>query len=262
MTHGSVFRRGRLAVAAAMVVAVWTLPSCRDVPAPEGGVSAIAPLQFPSPGLVAGDTMRDSTGAAVPLTVIAFDAAGDTIANVQESFVVLDTGAHLAGNLLIGDKEGRAVRVVGSAGALQTQPATVKVTLSPDTLIAVDSAIYHRTYSVGPPSFDTTATSPDMGVLVQHTGASPVPVEAVIVRYVIESAPPPTSGNAATVILMSGSTPSSRDTTDANGRASRSARLRVLAIKPGIDTAIVTASASYRGQSIGTVRFILVFTNQ
>jgi hypothetical protein len=244
-----------------MVVAVWTLPSCRDVPAPEGGVAAIAPLQFPSPGLVVGDTMRDSTGAAVPLTLVAFDARGDTIGNVQATFVVLDTGAHLAGNLLIGDQEGRSVRVVGAAGALQTQPANVKVTLSPDTLVAADSTTYRKTYSVA--NFDSTATSPDMGVLVQHRDASPMPVEAVIVRYEIERAPPVLAGGVGpTLILVSGSTPSSRDTTDVNGRASRSARLRVLAIKPGTDTAFVTASASYRGQPIGVVRFTLIFTNQ
>jgi len=261
MRDDRISRRARLAIAATMVVGAWTLPSCRDVPAPEGGVSAIAPLQFPSPGLVVGDTMRDSTGAAVPLSLVAFDAGGDTIDNVQATFVVLDTGAHLVGNLLIGDKDGRSVRVVGSAGALQTQPASIKVTLSPDTLVASDSITYRKTYSVV--NFDTSATSPDMGVLVQHRGASPAPVEAVIVRFTIERAPPVIAGGTGpTLILMSGSTPSSRDTTDANGRASRSARLRVLAIKPGVDTAIVTANASYRGQSIGTVRFTLIFTDQ
>ncbi|HMC56310.1 MAG TPA: hypothetical protein VKH19_14105 [Gemmatimonadaceae bacterium] len=246
-----------------MLAAAWTLPSCRDVPAPEDGIAALAPLSFPLPGLVAGDTMRDSTGAVAPLTVVAFDNDADTVHNVQATFVVLDTGAHLSGVLLIGDTQGKAVRVIGSAGALQTQPATVKVTLSPDTLVAVDSAIYHRTYTVGPPKFDTTATSPDMAVTIQHDGTPPTGVEAVIVRYEIERAPPLVSGaTGPSLILMSGTTPSSRDTTDATGRAARSARLRVLAINPITDTAIVTATASYRGQSIGVVRFTLIFVNQ
>lgn len=250
----------RLGAAAAVMLLAWTLPSCRDVPAPEEGVAAIAPLQFPSPGLVVGDTMRDSTGAVVPLSIVAFDAAGDTLQGVQATFVVLDTGAHVVGDLLIGDKESKSVRVVGSAGALQTRPATITVTLSPDTLVAVDSAIYRKTYSVA--SFDTVATSPDMGVKVQHR-ATGTGVEAVIVRYEIERAPPVISaGTGPTLVLMSGTTPSSRDTTDSNGQAGRSARLRVLAIKPGTDTAYVTASASYRGQSIGTVRFTLIFINQ
>jgi hypothetical protein len=40
-------------------------------------------------------------------------------------------------------------------------------------------------------------------------------------------------------------------------------RLRILALtNVTADTAVVTATASYRGQSIGTVEFTVVFTSQ
>lgn len=242
-----------------LAIAAWTMPSCRDIPAPEGGIQALAPLRFPSPGLVAGDTMRDSTGVVAPLTLVAFDIAGDTVRDVPATFVVIDTGAHLVGSLLIGDTPGRTVRVIGGAGGLQTQPASVKVTLSPDTLVAVDSAIYRKTYSLL--SGDTIATSPEMAAKVLHReGASGV--EAVVVRYDIERAPA-SNGNGPTVVLMSGSTPSSRDTTDNTGRAARTARLRLTALSGFTsDTVLVTATASYRGRALGTVTFTVIFTSQ
>lgn len=261
MKWNSARGRGRTLLALVVVVATWTLPSCREVPAPEGGVQALAPLLLPSPGLVAGDTMRDSTGVVAPLRLVAFGANGDTLNDVAATFVALDTGAHVSGVLLIGDTPGKSVRIVGSTAGLQTQPATVKVTVSPDTLLAVDSAIYRRTYSLL--SGDTVATSPEMATAVMHrSGTTLTGVEAVVVRYTIEKAPAG-NGQAATLELMNGSTVSSRDTTDATGRASRTARLRVTALNTFTsDTAFVTATASYRGRSLGTVRFTLIFTKQ
>lgn len=103
--------RMRKTIAAVLAAAAWWVVSCRDVPAPEGGVFAISALLLPSPGLVAGDTLRDSTGLASPLRVVAFDVAGDTVQNAVTMFVVLDTGAHLSGALLVGDSVGRTVRV-------------------------------------------------------------------------------------------------------------------------------------------------------
>ncbi|HJQ19937.1 MAG TPA: hypothetical protein VJ867_06265 [Gemmatimonadaceae bacterium] len=254
------FRRGMPFAGAVMLAIAWTLPSCRDVPAPEGGVQSLAPLVFPSPGLVAGDTMRDSLGLAAPLRLIAFGVDGDTLYNVEATFVALDSGAHLDGAFLIGDTPGKTVRIIGSTQVLQTQPASVKVTLSPDTLIAVDSAIYRKTYSVA--LADTIVTSPELGTIVQHLGgATPTGVDAVIVRYTIEKAPAG-SGGAPTLVLMSGSTPSSRDTTDATGHASRTARLRITALTSfATDTALVSATASYRGKPLGVVTFTLIFTN-
>jgi len=249
----------RAAVIPALVLAAWLLPSCRDVPAPEGGVQSIAPLEFPSPGLVAGDTMRDSAGTIAPLTLVAFDANGDTVADPNASFVVLDTGAHLAGDFLIGDTPGVTVRVVGTADGLQTLPASVKVTLTPDTLVATDSGVFNVTYSIA--NADTMANSPALSALVRHLAATPSGVESVIVYYAIERAPA-SNGHGPSIVLLNGSTPSTRDTSDASGAVSRTARLRIAALDTfATDTADVSATASYRGRSLGTVRFRIIYTN-
>jgi hypothetical protein len=254
-------RRVRRGVGVAAGAAAWWLVSCRDVPAPEGGVLSVSPLRLPSPGVVVGDTMRDSTGLVAPLSVVAYGVGGDTIRNAPTTFATLDTGAHLSGALLIGDNAGTTVRVLGTVAALQTQPVPVKVTTSPDTMVAADSTLHHTKYSLT--TGDTVVNSADLTTVVRHKGTTPSGVEAVIVRYAIQRAPPGDPAKGPTLLLMNGSTPSSRDTTDTGGRAARSARLRLVAATAlAADTALVTATSSYRGRTLGTVTFVLIFTRQ
>lgn len=244
-------RRARNWAAIASGAVAWWLVSCRDIPSP-GAVLSISTVLLPSPGLVVGDTMRDSTGVVAPLRIVAFSTAGDTVQNVVPSFVVIDTGAHLVGAFLVGDRVD-TVRVVGSVDAIQSQPTTVKVTLSPDSMVAADSIVHHRTYSI----IDTVVNADLNTSVVHRVGTSLSGVEAVIVRYVINRA---TQSNG-TLVLLNGNIASSRDTTDAGGRASRTARLRLL-VKDSlaVDTAMVTATSSYRGRTLGSVSFVIVFT--
>ncbi|MEX2152281.1 MAG: hypothetical protein WD825_03030 [Gemmatimonadaceae bacterium] len=252
----------KVVVVAALGGAAWWLASCRDIPAPEGGVVAISNITLPSPGLVVNDTMRDSNGVAVPLQVTAFGVDGEPITPpTTPMFIVLDTGAHLVGPLLIGDDAGTTVRVVGSVGSLQTQLVSVKVTESPDTLVAADSTLHHKTYQLESAA-DSVANSADLSVLVQHRGATTSGVEAVIVHYAIDKKPAG-SGEGETAVLVNGSRLSARDTTDATGKASRTARLRLGALTAfGADTVVVSATSSYRGSTIGTVQFTIIYTQQ
>ena len=253
-------RRAQRTVVVGLGAVAWWLVSCREIPAPEGGVASISALLLPSPGLVVNDTLRDSTGLVAPLRVIAYGIDGDTVAGAQSTFVALDSGAHLSGALLIGDKEGRTVQIVGTVASLQTRPTPVKVTLSPDLIIATDSTLHRKTFLLV--SGDTIVTSADLATSVVHNGASATGVEAVIVRYAIVQSPPG-NGNGPTLVLLNGSIASSRDTTDAAGRAARTARLRLAAVTNALaDTAILRATASYRGATIGTVTFTLIFTAQ
>jgi hypothetical protein len=244
-------------IVAALCATPW-IAACRDLPAPEGGVHAISSLRLPSPGVVAGDTIRDSTGAAVPLSLIAYGADNEALdPPPPQTFVVLDTGAHIENAVyLIGDTPGTTVRVLGSVASLQTQPVPVKVTLRPDTLVPADST-FHRVIYTFPPD---TAAQATLTVTVQHFGADTTGVEAVVVRYTVDRAP--TGNSAPTVVLLNGSIVSDRDTTEATGRASRVARLRVGALTSFVaDTVLVTAHASHRGASLGAVEFTLIFRN-
>lgn len=248
--------RGVWRMARSVVVVVACASACREVPAPDGGVHAISRLILAAPGLVVGDTLRDSLGVAAPLDVIAYGVDNQPLdPQPEHSFVVLDTGARLeGGRFLVGEDAGTTVRVVGAVGPLQTQPVSVKVTLAPDTIVPADSVI-HRVFYTIPPD---TAAQTTLNVLVRNR-AQDAGVEAVIVRYTIDKAPP-SINETPTVVLLNGNAVSARDTTESTGRASRVARLRLAAMQaPGLDTVLVSASTSYRGVSVGTVEFILVF---
>lgn len=250
----------RRIVATVVGAAAWWMISCREIPSPENGVFALSPVRLPLPGLVAGDTMRDSLGLVAPLQVVAYGLDGEPLSpQPAATFIVLDTVAHTAGALLIGDTIG-TTDVVGVVGSLQTQPVPVKVTLSPDVLVAADSVLHHKTYSIL--SGDSVIVSHDLNVLVQHVDATNTGVEAVVVRYTIDQAPTG-NGQGPTVVLFAESAPSARDTTDGNGRAFRRARLRLAALLGAPeDTVRVSATSAYRGQSIGTVQFTIVYTRQ
>jgi len=251
--------RARGLAVAAGVVAFW-MASCRDVPAPEGGVASISALLLPSPGVVAGDTLRDSLGIAAPIRVIAYDLAGNPIdPQPTPVFVALDTGAVIDAGFLIGQDTGTTVRIVGSIASLQTRPDSVRVTKEPDIIVAADSVNHVKTYEE---FAGTTVNSAELATIVKHGGASGTPVRAVIVKYAIDSMPPG-SGSAPTMVLMNNSVESTGDTTDANGRASRFAQMRIAAFTPrSAETTYVSATASYRGATLGTVQFRIIFKKQ
>lgn len=251
-------RAGAILASVAITCAV-ALAGCRDVPAPDGGVYSISTLRLPSPGVVAGDTIRDSLGVAVPLELVAFGADNQPLdPQPAQTFVVIDTGARVEqGVWLIGETPGTTVRVVGSVAGLQTQPVEVKVTLRPDSLVPADSLLHRVTYAF---PGDTVANA-TLNVIVRHHGATDTTgVDAVVVRYSVERAPAG-SGTSPTLLLLNGSAVSDRDTTIA-GRAALVARLRIGALSGFVsDTAVVIARASHRGQSIGAVEFTIVYRN-
>jgi hypothetical protein len=251
--------RRRLIVVAALAASV---AGCRDIPAPDGGVQSLSRVALPSPGLVVGDTMRDSLGNVAPLRVIAYDANGDTIASPAATFILFDTTASLDGDVLVGEHTGRA-RVIATVAGLQSRVDTVTVTLRPDTIVS-DSTRYVRLVPVT--TADTTFVSPDLAVIVQNReGTAASGVDAVVVTYTLTRSPPGhPSGTGPTVVFAGGTTTPVRDTTSGGGRAARAIRLREAALPQlqGTDSAMVTATASYRGQSLGTVTFTIVFQTQ
>jgi hypothetical protein len=251
-------RRQSLGLAAALLATA--VAACREIPAPEGGVQALSRVILGSPGLVVGDTLRDSLGNVAPLRIVAFDEHGDTVASpVAVTFIVFDTTAALDGDILVGAHTGRA-RVIATVAGLQSRIDTLTVTLRPDTIVGDSTRHVH---SFVPTGNDTSVTSPELNVIVQHRDGTAVSgVDAVVVTYAIVASPARVSGGSGpTVVFASGAAGPVRDTTAGGGRAARAVRLRL----PGPqlpDSAMVTATASYRGQSLGTVTFTIVFQTQ
>jgi hypothetical protein len=251
-------RRFPRALALSAAALGWYVVSCTEVPAPEGGVVSISNIRRPSPGLVVNDTMRDSTGMAAPLQVIAYGIDDAPLGQQPTAtFVALDAKAHLAGALLVGDSIG-TVRVVGIVGSVQTRPDTIPVILRPDTLVFSDSTLHRVRHTV---ATDTVVNSAELGVFVQHLLPTVSGVPAIVVKYAITKSP--TGASTPTAVLLNATRLSDRDTTDATGKASMVARLRLGAlITHTTDTVLVNATASYRGRTLGVVTFTVVFTKQ
>jgi hypothetical protein len=252
-------RVGKL-IAVALSATGWWLLSCRDIPAPEGGVFAVSRVLLPSPGLVVGDTMRDSTGLATPLRMLAYGIDGKPIMpEPTVVFTTLDTLSQIDGALLMGKAVGTS-RVVGTTAGLQSKVDTLYVTLEPDTLIAADSAVHHVKYSLQ--NGDTSIAIAELAARAIHRPTTSV--QAVIVQYKVERAPNGKSGAGPTALFSNKSSSAARDTTDASGRSGVSARIRILALANTTqgDTAIFSATASYRGRTLGKVQFFVIFTTQ
>lgn len=227
--------------------------ACVDMSAPKGPAS-ISVLQLPSPSVVVGDSMRDSTGAPARLNVIAYDASGTPLSDVTPEFFITDTGAaaHIvpATGVLVGDKLG-SVRIIGQIGALQTPVATVPVTIAP-TLIERSGSTTDTLRA--PLTADTSAASRGkLAAAVLVTGAAKVGAQGFIVRFKLLYAPRSASSTSQAVFLADDQgRPSTVDTSDASGRASRD----VVVITPflgdsavlfgKVDSVVVLAEASYK----------------
>jgi hypothetical protein len=245
----------------AVVVSFGVLAGgCRELPTPAGGVLGVSRVLLPSPGLVVGDTMRDSLGSAAELRVVAFDQNGDTVTPQPATvFLVLDTTAVLDGAFLLGRATGPA-RVVAQVAGLQTQTETVLVTLRPDTIVGADSVRHLRRVNLL--SGDSSYASAELTTIVRNgTGISVTGVDAVVVTYTLAEIPAGSGSGPAVVFTGAGTAPV-RDTTAGGGRAARSVRLRIPAVPQLPDSAVVVATAAYRGRSLGAVRFKIVFQTQ
>jgi hypothetical protein len=241
-------RRGAFAVAVAVAAVAW---SCRAIPAPDNGVLSVSEVQLASPGVVVNDTMRDSTGQAVPLHVYAFGVGGqtDTITTVKAQYFVLDPGAHVSPDgYLIGDSvRSTPVRVIGSVGTLQTSAANVYVTPLPDSItFSGAQTTATDTFSLAKP---TSYYSPPVTAHVLSAGTPPAGVQAVIVQWAIVQQPAAADSATAGTLVAPNNHPVSADTTDASGNVSVRVHLDPVAVNAltGPDTFVVEARASYGG---------------
>ena len=239
--------------------------ACRPIPAPADGVLSLSDVKLPSPGVVAGDTMRDSAGRAAPVTIVAYGTGGqsDTIANAMTTFIVFDPGAHVTPDgYVIGDSaRDTPVRIIGSVGTLQTSPTNIYVTPLPDSLADTTAS---PTDTVNFTTGDSTASanySVDLAGQVLATGViPPAPVQAVIVHYTILYAPAGPNGAVTGLLVDPTGRPSSVDTSDASGLVSRRIRVRPQA-PVAADSIVVSMSAEYAGVQLrGSPRRIVIPT--
>ena len=244
-------RLGR--VIAATIVAA----ACFDVSTDPDEIAAIEFAEFPWPSIVAGDTLRDSSGAVAPLVVRLFGGDGDLITGPVE-FLTLQSSIHvISGDRLVADDTATGrVGLFASTTGIQSVIREIEVVAAPDS-IAADGPIVPLEWVV--PDDPQVNVSQPLGVRV--LSAPNAGVRSWIVRFQLEAGGRQIAETDTTQIFLVGDNgrPSYADTTDQSGRASRRVRLKVA---PGLvppDSAVITISAAYKGAALvgSPVRLVL-----
>lgn len=236
----------RALVGAALAVAAL---SCGEVPTLPDGIAYISSVILPSPAVAVGDTLRDSTGKAAPIRIIAFGQNGDTIA-VTPSFVVTTVPGKSATvgstGFVVGDSV-RAVQIVGRVGErLQTPPVALDVVQQPDSLapggatkFLLGDVTAGELFAVGGPLTVRAST----GATTTRSG-----VKGIVVRFEVTKVYPASASIPDTTIVLIDESnrfifPTGRtaaDTTDSQGNASR----RLRAVPFGFDSVEIQATAN------------------
>jgi hypothetical protein len=236
-----------------LIGAATAILACTEVPT---GANDILSVQFdplPSPSVVVGDSLRDSLGVVQAPTVTAFNFSGDEVANPPVVFLALDRGIHVDSTtgIVTGDSVRTGARISARVAGLSVS-TPIAVTLRPDSIAPLnvsDSLLYSL--------LDTLNVSDPIGVKVFNTTAKVDTAQAVgsyLVSFLVDPA-----DSIVGRLVTEGSKPSSLDTTDASGNASRRVRIDVTKLRGQMDSIIVYAFVRYRGAILGgsPVRLVL-----
>lgn len=226
-----------------LLAAATLVLACVDIPTGANDVLSISFDPLPAPGVVLGDSLRDTLGIVRGLSVTAYNYNGAVVADVPVTFTTVDRGIHVDSvtGVVTGDSARSNARIIATVGGL-TVSTRVAVVLRPDTVVgsnARDSLSYSLT--------DTANISSAIGVKVLHT--TPTDTTAVpsyLVSFLVVS-PPDTL--LATLVGDRGER-SSLDTTDAQGFAGRRIKLDVTRLTGLVDSVIVHAFVRYRGADV------------
>ena len=230
--------------------------ACIDLTTDLDEIVAIEFAALPWPSVVAGDTLRDASGAAAPLTARLFDADGDVVTGPVE-FLPQEPFVHVVNGLLVADDTATgAAGIIASTSGIQSVSRQIEIVAAPDSM-AADGVIVPLQWVV--PDDPSLNTSQPLAVRV--LSALDAGVRSWIVTFQLEVDGLQIAPSDTTQIFLVGDNgrPSYADTTDASGRASRRVRLK---ISPGLvppDSAVVTVNASYKGLPLlgSPVRLVL-----
>jgi hypothetical protein len=238
------------------VLALATIAGACDLSTKNAEVGAISDLHIPSPSVVVGQLMRDSTGAEAPVALDVFDANGQLLPTHPVTFwfdqsIGVDKFGFVRG--MFRDTVG--ARLVGSAGNIQTPEHRIFVSVPPQIAIkgSGTTAISFDTNIV-----TTAQTNRSQALELTVTDNQGLGAQGFIATYTIIRSPTPlTAGQVTAFIANDAATAMPRDTTDHAGLASRRVVLRQAGIGDAAllggtktDTIIVRVTASYGGSAI------------
>jgi hypothetical protein len=238
-----------------VAIAGLLLAACLDFSTSPDEIAFLAFTQLPSPSVVRGDTLRDSTGAAAPLVARAVNAGGDEVSSTRlRYYSVGDTAEVLevdsvTGTVVSSEAEPQAVRLIASIGSLQSPPLNLVITKRPDSL-----ALTRERDTINYSFADTTRNYSDpLTVTLLHNDSTTFfsGVNAWVVRYQLES---PDDTMMASLVDDSNRRLRSEptgvmhiDTTSGDGTAARKLRIAPGALLAAVDSVAIIVEAKHRG---------------
>jgi hypothetical protein len=237
-------RRSAAALPLTLVASAIVL-ACTEIPTGADDVLSFQLNALPSPSVVVGDTLRDSTGVVAPLTVTAFNYENDEVENVTARFRATDARVRVDSvtGVVIGDSVSTTPSRVLATFENFTAFLNIPVTLRPDTIVAAndrDSLAYSLT--------DTASNlSNPLGVRVLH-GLTTTDSAVQFYRVAFEVVSP--ADTALARLVNDSRVRSSVDTTGSDGIATRRLRIDVSRLTSAQDSVIVRAHVRYRGQHV------------
>ncbi len=237
-------RRSAAALPLSLIAGALIL-ACVDIPTGADEILSFQVNVLPSTSVVAGDTLRDTTGVVTPISVAAFNYSNDPVENVPARFRALDARVRVDSvtGTVIGDSASTTPSRVLATFEGFSAFLNIPVSLRPDTIIGEndrDTLEYSLT--------DTAANVSDaIGVRVLHglTGT-----DSAVASYRVTFDIVPAEDTTVARLVTGTGTPSVVDTTDATGIAGRSLRIDVSKLTAPVDSLIVMASVKYRGQHV------------
>jgi hypothetical protein len=266
--------RRLFALAASLAVSAAVFTACDYIPTDPSAVFSMSLDTVPSPSVVAGDSMRDTTGVVVALSGQAYNVKGQLLTNVPVQFASL-TLSQLritSSNIAIGTPTGDSIaRVVANAQSLQSLPFFIPVVLRPDSIEYADTNSV-QTVTLSLTNADSNISQP-LTIFLKHIpdslGGDSV-TRTYIVHYQITYPASAAKGTGtvtdtslfAYLADLSGN-PARTDTTDAGGLGQRERGFAVAKVPPNANDSIVAvATAFYRKTPVGNspLTFIVHYT--
>ena len=244
MKAGFVHRIARLAAGLA-------LSACIDISVDPDAVGSIDFPPLPTPSVIAGDSLRDTTGVPFALRANVYAADGTLLTDREVSFLSADTLARVtAEGYVIGDaltfgSTEFVSRLVAAVDGLQSLVRNLSVVPPPDTMVR-DGAATSDTIHYSLPAL-AGDTSMALSVLLRsYRATDTIPVSRYLVKYRLMTFAgtnvPSTDTTRAFFMVDNSGRVSTVDTTD-NGRAIRRLRFRINEGQAEIDSIIVLAEA-------------------
>lgn len=255
---------GRLFGVAASIAAVAAL-ACTKVGTEPSVPVAIEIFAPPLPSLIVGDSMRDTSGQAVPVRAEVFNSDDQSIPDAPIHFLALDSLGRVELDTTTGIVVGRdtgQVRIIAHVGNLQSEPITVNVVQQPTAIFALDPLVDTLNFTI---DFATGRdTLRNMRVRLVHVeGTDTVSVPSYLVRYVFEYPVGFPNSDSTKVQLVDAGTRrgSLFATTGTDGSTNQALRITPFAT-PDTDSVIVAAHAGQPGGPATPVRFVVHYTIQ